>query len=108
VSSEIFDDRRRQIWEAMHPGERVVKTDAESNLPAEQARQIVVPVAKHGHAQAKAFAAETASVTGENVRNIQRHLARAEALGDTLLDRITGTSLDKGVELDALVKGSAA
>ena len=34
---------------------------------------------------------------------INQHLARAEALGDDL-PRVTGTSLDKGVELDALAK----
>ena len=32
---------------------------------------------------------------------INQHLARAEALGDDL-PRVTGTSLDKGVELDWL------
>ena len=34
---------------------------------------------------------------------MNRHLARAEAIGDDL-ERVTGTSLDKGVELDALAK----
>jgi hypothetical protein len=71
--------------------------------PVKQPRQVGAPVAKHGRAQEKAFAASTASLTGESVRSIQRHLARAEALGDDL-DRIFGTSLDKGVELDALIK----
>ena len=51
--------------------------------------------------QEKAFAAETAAITGESKRDVNRHLARAEALGDDL-DKVTGTSLDKGVELDAL------
>ena len=32
---------------------------------------------------------------------INQHIARAEALGDDL-PRVTGTSLDKGVEMDAL------
>ena len=49
----------------------------------------------------KEFAAETAAITGEAKRTINQHLARAEALGDDL-DKVTGTSLDKGVELDAL------
>ena len=81
--------RRRQIWEAMHPGEQVA--------------QLAPPVAKHGHAQTKAFAASTAAATGMTKSSINRYIARAEALGDTL-DRVTGTSLDKGVELDALAK----
>lgn len=71
--------------------------------PVKQPRQVGAPVAKHGRAQEKAFAASTASLTGESVRSIQRHLARADALGDDL-DKVTGTSLDKGVELDALIK----
>ena len=49
------------------------------------------------------FANDTAKVTGESKRDVNRHLARAEALGDDL-PRVTGTSLDKGVELDALAK----
>ena len=49
----------------------------------------------------KGFAASTAAASGESKRAINQHLARAEALGDDL-ERIAGTSLDKGVELDAL------
>ena len=45
------------------------------------------------------FTSEAAAITGENVRSIQRHIARAEALGDDI-DRLAGTSLDKGVEPD--------
>lgn len=68
-----------------------------------QVRQSVAPVAKHGRRQEKGFAAETAALTGESLRSIQRHLARAEVLGDDL-ERLTGTSLDKGTELDALIR----
>lgn len=53
--------------------------------------------------QIKSFAAETAAITGESKSQINRHIARADALGDDL-DRLVGTSLDKGVELDALIK----
>ena len=86
-----YTKRRKQIWEALHPEEQV--------------RQVVAPVdvAKHGHAQEKSFAASTAEITGESLRGIQRHIARADALGDDV-ERITGTSLDSGVEMDALAK----
>lgn len=47
--------------------------------------------------QEQGFAAETAAVSGESKRDVNRHLARAEALGDDL-PRVTGTSLDKGAE----------
>ena len=42
------------------------------------------------------FAASTAAAAGMTKQAINQHLARAEALGDAL-QRITGTSLDKGV-----------
>ncbi len=76
--------RRQQIWEALHP-------NTGSNCASIQC----------GPGQPKQFAAETAAVTGEPKSSINRHLARAEALGDDLA-QVAGTSLDKGVELDAL------
>lgn len=53
--------------------------------------------------QTKGFAAATAEVTGESKRAINLNLARAEAIGPDIL-KLSGTSLDKGVELDALAK----
>jgi hypothetical protein len=47
------------------------------------------------------FAAETAAISGQSKQDINRHLSRAEVLGDDL-QAVAGTSLDKGVELDAL------
>ena len=55
----------------------------------------------HGAAQEKGFAAETASISGETKQSINRRIAIADALGDDL-DKVVGTSLDKGVELAAL------
>lgn len=85
--------RRREIWEALHP---VAKVQVAQVAPPESATGYKQPPP-----QEKAFAAETAAVTGESKSQINRHLARAEVLGDDL-DKVTGTSLDKGVELDAL------
>ena len=82
--------RRKQIWEALHP-------------EGKQPSQVGTPVAKHGREQAVEFATDTAAVSGEGRSSIYRHLARAEAIGEDL-ERVTGTSLDKGVELDALAK----
>ena len=110
--------RRQQIRDAMNPAPRQsqpqlggdalgvsegVMTAAEE-LEREQVGQVVPPVAKHGHAQTKSFAAETAAITGESKRDVNRHLLRANTLGNDNADRIIGTSLDKGVELDALIK----
>lgn len=77
--------RRRQIWEALHP--EGVSSQVETK-PSVGGRPVE-------------FATDTAAVSGEGRSSIYRHLARADALGDDL-ERITGTSLDKGVEMDAL------
>ena len=69
------------IWEALHPAETTTSCRS---------------LGGRGNTD---FASETAAVSGDNVRSVQRHIARAEALGDDL-PRVTGTSLDKGVELD--------
>ena len=84
--------RRKAIWEALHPAEI-------------QVGKICPPEIGYGKPppQEQGFAAETAAVSGESKRAINQHLARAEALGDDL-PRVAGTSLDKGVELDALAK----
>ncbi len=50
-----------------------------------------------------AFATATADTTGKDERAIRRAAARGEALGHDL-GAVTGMSLDKGVELDALAK----
>ena len=71
--------RRKAIWEALHPAETTTSCRS---------------LGGRGNTD---FASETAAVSGYNVRSVQRHIARAEALGDDL-PRVTGTSLDKGVE----------
>jgi len=53
------------------------------------------------------FTADTAAKTGKPERTIRRDATRAKALGADL-DRVAGTSLDKGAELDALAARVAA
>jgi ParB/RepB/Spo0J family partition protein len=79
--------RRKELWETIQKAE----LSAES---ADNHRGVGRPVS---------FAEDTARVTGECPRRIREQLARADALGDDLND-VVGTSLDKGVELDALCK----
>lgn len=83
--------RRKQIWEAMHP---TGGTSCPGSLSDGR---------KAGPQHEQGFAAETAAVTGQSKKDINRHVARAEALGDDL-NTVVGTSLDKGTELDALKK----
>ena len=68
--------RRKEIWEAMRP---------------QQVGQVVPPVSKHGHAQPHEFAADTSRASGESKRDVNRHLARAEALGEDL-DEVAGAN----------------
>lgn len=56
-----------------------------------------------GGEQKIGFAADTAAKVGVSKREINQALARAKALGDDIKE-VQGTSLDKGVELDALAK----
>jgi ParB family transcriptional regulator, chromosome partitioning protein len=49
------------------------------------------------------FCSETADAAGKSRRSVEIAAARGEALGDDL-SAIAGTSIDKGVELDALAK----
>jgi ParB-like chromosome segregation protein Spo0J len=84
--------RRKKIYEEAHPE---TKNGAVGG-GRKQVRQVGEPAAER-------FTADTAKKTGKSERAVQRDAARGEALaGD--LDKIAGTSLDKGVELDALAK----
>jgi ParB family chromosome partitioning protein len=82
-ASAIF--RRKAIYEALHPETRH-GGDRKSDQVANSATR---------------FTASTSEATGKSERAVQIAAARGEALGADL-DAVTGTSLDKGVELDAL------
>ena len=84
--------RRKQIWEALHP--------SSGNSFSETQERVSVR-GRVGEGRPPEFASETAAAAGMTKQAINQHLARADALGDDL-DRIHGTSLDKGVEMDAL------
>jgi N6-adenosine-specific RNA methylase IME4/ParB-like chromosome segregation protein Spo0J len=53
---------------------------------------------------ALSFASETAGKTGTTERTVQREVRRGEVLGDEVLSKVARTSLDKGEELDAMMK----
>lgn len=99
-----FSKRRKQIWEALHPPETnqrfesvfdALGVNKESGTTCPTLDR---PATGRGNTQ---FAAETAAITGQSKRDINRALARAEALGDEALAKVVNTSLDSGVELDA-------
>lgn len=59
---------------------------------------------KKGPQHNKQFAAEIAKVANSSKVDINRKLRRTDAIGSSDLKKISGTSLDKGVEMDALIK----
>lgn len=76
-----YISRRAEIWESLYPAEPT----RDYSLPSaddgvEQVGQIVPPVAKHGHAQTKSFAAATAELTGESKSTINQYRAIGDAL----------------------------
>jgi len=85
--------RRKQIYERLHP-EAKHGGDRKS---AGSSRQI---------GDLKRFTADAAEKTGQSERALQRDAERADKV--VVLPDIAGTSLDKGVEIDALAKLPAA
>jgi len=85
-ASAIF--RRKAIYEELHP-----ETKYGSDRKSDQVRNL----------QSCSFVESTAAATRRGASTISRANSRAKALGDDL-GTVTGKSLDKGVELDALAK----
>jgi hypothetical protein len=85
--------KRKAAYEAVHGSAKAVGARAANRAMG------------RGNAAAKladaSFTADTAAKAGKPERTIQRDAARAKALGADL-DRVAGTSLDRGTELDAL------
>ncbi|HMF27570.1 MAG TPA: ParB/RepB/Spo0J family partition protein [Candidatus Cybelea sp.] len=71
---------------------------------AERAKIVAQRHALTGHELKGHFASETAEKTGTSSKEIRRDLKRARTLGLETLNRIKGTSLDSGAEMDALGK----
>lgn len=93
-----FTKRRKSIWEALHP----VNTQRVAVLGGgdlEVAQAAPPQVFEHGGArpQTKSFASETASVTGDSKSQVNRHIARADALGDDL-DRVVEPRVRRHVD----------
>jgi ParB family chromosome partitioning protein len=83
--------RRKKVYEETHPE---TKHGGDRRSSSGQA----------GHLnKADRFTADTARKNRKSERSIRRDAMRGEALGDDL-DKIAGTSLDHGTELDALAK----
>jgi ParB-like chromosome segregation protein Spo0J len=91
--------RRKAIYLQLHPETAHGSTAGKERAPdgSFQSRQI-------GDSGETRFTRVTADTTGIGERTIQRDAARGEKLGEEVLKKVVGTSLDKGEELDALAK----
>ena len=85
--------RRKKIYEALHP-----KTKHGTPGVSRQVGDT------HERVDAERFTKSTAEATGKSERAVQRDAQRGEAVGADTLQRVVGTALDKGEEIDALVK----
>jgi ParB-like chromosome segregation protein Spo0J len=88
--------RRKEIWDEVQ-AEKVNETGRQ-NLAGS-----LSDGRRKGPQHEKKFATELAEVTGDASSGLRQKIARARELG-TDLHKIAGTSLDKGVEMDALIK----
>ncbi len=91
----IFIDRRRELHEQLYGRAQALGAVAANAVMGR----------KHATAKladASSFTTDTAKKTGKSARAIQRVVQRTAQNGRTDLARITGTSLDRGAELDAL------
>lgn len=90
-------ERRKEIFEELHPE---TKAGVAGGVASGIARGTTP---KFGVVQ-KGFAADTAENTGKSPAKVFQSIARAGLIGKQDMQAIVGTSLDKGVELDALAK----
>jgi hypothetical protein len=90
--------RRKEIYEAKHPE---TKHGGVGNGRGKKSRKVC-----DSTSQVDRFTEDTAKKTGKSERTIQLYAHRGEELGYESLAKITGTSLDKGKEIDGLTKMS--
>lgn len=84
--------RRQEIWEIKNGPAKAVGGRASA---VAQGREVAN--------EKSAFATDTAQSSGRGLRSVQVAAQRGRELGPDI-HRIVGTSLDKGVEMDALIK----
>jgi len=90
--------RRAELWEKKR---KVQKEESNGQNLADTLK--VSKRGRVGEGRPKQFAAETAAIAKTSKSAVNQDISRAEKLGPDL-SKIAGTSLDKGVEIDALIK----
>lgn len=103
---EVDDDAlRAELWEIDENLIRAELTPAQQAEHLARRKEVWEALEASGNSvpTKKGFAGDTSVKTGVTKRSINEHIARANALGDDIR-AVANTSLDKGVELDALAK----
>ncbi|CAK0772158.1 ParB family transcriptional regulator, chromosome partitioning protein [uncultured Gammaproteobacteria bacterium] len=98
----LFTRRRKQIYIALHPETRAGVAGGKAGGKGRPKMDRACAADDSNPQIADCFAENTAKATGQSRDTIERDAARGEALGDEVLTDVRGTSLDSGVELDAL------
>lgn len=91
--------RRKSIYETLHP-----ETAHGGNRKSSRQIGDLKEDDEAGEEVADRFTEATAESTGRSERSVQRDAHRGEAVGSDTLQRVIGTALDKGEEIDALAK----
>ena len=91
--------RRKEIYEELHPEVKAGALRA-AGMNAALGRDVAANLAPTSNVLA--FAADAAAKTGRPERTIQRDAERGVKVASDVLDRISGTHLDKGFYLDKL------
>lgn len=86
-----FIERRKEIYEALHPETR------HGNNQHTRSRQL-------GDSTPDRFTADTAAKTGQSERALQREIQRAKRIVPEASDAIKGSTLESGANLDALAR----
>jgi ParB-like chromosome segregation protein Spo0J len=94
--------RREELWKAMKERKLTdIPKIFDRRVSSEESGTDCSALVTTGRGNEQ-FAAETAAVTGQSKQDINRKTARAKAIAPDIMEEIKGTSMDKGVELDAL------
>ena len=101
LDAELWEIDENLMRAELSPAEEAAHLKRRGEIWSEKNSGTTCPE-NRGRGRPQEFASDTAEKTGQSKRDINRKVARAEKVA--VIDEVKGTSLDKGVELDALAK----
>jgi ParB family transcriptional regulator, chromosome partitioning protein len=105
----LFTRQRKELWELLYPETKHGGDHGNQYTGGKVASRKLCDLANSSEnnevdASSDRFTAETALATNQSERSVQLDAARGENILQEVLEVIPGSSLDSGVELDALMK----